>query len=193
MSRKYAWFGAISLIVIFLLAAGYFFAARTPVFYGAVIDPPKPIPEIIATDSRGHEFRLGTLRGKVVLLYFGYLNCPLECPLTMAHLKQTLDLLGPAAQDVQVVMVSTDPVRDTPQAMTAYLAGFNPSFLGITGAPSDLAEIYRKFGVVVLEGGETHSSFTYVIDPQGDLRLTFVPDSSPEDIAHDLRNLLTQD
>jgi len=158
-----------------------------------VIDPPKPIPEIRATDVRGQEFRLDILRGKVVLVYFGYLNCPLECPLTMAHLKQALDLLGPDARRVQVVMVSTDPVRDTPQAMTAYLAGYNPSFLGITGTPSDLVEIYRNFGVVVLEGGETHSSFTYVIDPQGDLRLTFVPDSSPGDIAHDLRNLLAQD
>ena len=110
----------------------------------------------------------------------------------MAHIKQALGTLGSDAQDVRVVMVSTDPVRDTPQAMSDFLSNFDPSFIGIPGNPDDLAKVYQDYGVVVLDGGETHSSYTYVIDRDGNLRLTFVPDSGPEDIASDLETLLAE-
>ena len=73
------------------------------------------------------------MRGKVVLLFFGFTNCVDECPLTMAHIKLALEMLGDGAQDVQVVLVSTDPVRDTPQVLQDFLGKFNPAFLGITG------------------------------------------------------------
>ena len=89
-------------------------------------------------------------------------------------------------------MISTDPLRDTPQAMRNFLGSFNSSFVGITGTPSVMEKIYQNYNIVVLEGGETHSSFTYVIDRTGTLRLTFVPDLTPEDIAHDLRILLAE-
>lgn len=193
MSRKFIWMGAASVALVSALAVGYFFVHRAPILYGAVIDPPMPIAEINTTDVRGNAFSMSGLRGKVTMLYFGYLNCPLECPLTMAHLMQALNMLGPSAQDVQVVMISTDPRRDTPEAMNDYLGRFNPSFLGITGDPAELAKIYQDYSIVVLEGGVTHSSFTYVIDKKGKLRLTFVPDSTPEDIAHDLRILLAEE
>lgn len=192
MPRKFIWIGSISIIFISALTIGYFSLLQKPVMYGEVFDPPIPAVEINTTDARGNAFRTNDLRGKVTMLYFGYLNCPLECPLTMAHLKQALDLLGSSARDVQVVMVSTDPQRDTPQAMNDFLGRFDPSFLGISGSPDELAEIYQDYKVVVLEGGETHSSFTYVIDRNGKLRLTFVPDSTPEDIAHDLKIILAE-
>jgi protein SCO1 len=128
----------------------------------------------------------------VILLYFGFVNCPDECPLTMAHIKQALDALGSQAQKVEVVMVSTDPMRDTPQALGNFLGAFNPAFIGIPGSPEELTGIYKNYGVQVLDGGETHSSYTYVIDQKGKLRLTFVPDTQPEDIVADLKILLSQ-
>jgi protein SCO1 len=193
MSRKSIWFGIVSILLIAALTAGYFLWLRKPVLYGAVFDPPIPAAEITATDMYGNTFRMSDQRGKVVMLYFGYVNCPLECPLTMAHLSQVLDLLGTDARDVSVVMISTDPQRDTPQALAEFLGKFDASFLGITGDAAELTNIYQAYHVVVLDGGETHSSFTYVIDRNGQLRLTFVPDSTPEDIAHDLKIIMAED
>jgi len=89
-------------------------------------------------------------------------------------------------------MVSTDPVRDTPQGMKEYLANFDPTFLGITGTQDKLKPIWDDYGVVVLDGGETHSSYTYVIDQNGNLRLTFDPEMMPDDIAADLESLLAK-
>jgi protein SCO1 len=192
MSRKTTWIGITSIISITVLAVGYSFLLKKPVLYGASFDPPRQAARINTTDIYGNVFRTDDLHGKVVLLYFGYVNCPLECPLTMAHLKQALGSLGKDAKNVRVVMISTDPVRDTPKAMSEFLGRFDPSFIGISADPDELAKIYRDYSVVVLEGGETHSSFTYVIDRNGQLRLTFVPDSKAEDIAHDLKIILAE-
>jgi protein SCO1/2 len=192
MNRKATWMGIAAVLLIALLTTGYALFLRQPSFYGAAFDSPRQAAEIQAVDMHGNAFRLNDSRGKIVLLYFGYVHCPLECPLTMAHLKQALVSLGAEAQSVQVVMISTDPVRDTPESMRAFLAHFDPSFIGISGSPDALVKIYRDYHIVVLEGGETHSSFTYVIDRAGRLRLTFVPDSTAEDIAHDLRILLAE-
>lgn len=192
MSRKSIWIGITSIVLIAILLDGYFFFLRKPVLYGAVFNPPIPAAEINATDMHGNAFRMSDQRGKVVMLYFGFVNCPHECPLTLAHLKQALGALGADARDITIVMISTDPQRDTPQAMLDYLGKFDDTFLGISGSAADLAKIYEAYQVVVLEGGETHSSFTYVIDRNGQLRLTFVPDSTPEDIAHDLKIILAE-
>lgn len=173
------------LILICLVMAGC-----SASFHGSAIKPASPAAEISMPDQNGNDFQLSALRGKVVLVFFGFLNCPYECPLTMAHLSQAVDMLGDRSQDVQVILVSTDPVRDTPQAMKDYLSKFNPSFLGITGTQDQLKTIWDAYGVVVLEGGETHSSYTYVIDQKGDLRLTFDPEMTSEDIAADLKILL---
>ena len=145
------------------------------------------------TDQNGNSFYLSEMRGRVVLVFFGFTNCVDECPLTMAHFKLALGMLGDGAKDVQVVMVSTDPVRDTPQALKGFLGKFDPSFLGIPGTVDQLTKIWNAYGVVVLDGGETHSSFTYVVDKAGNLKLTFDPESTPEDIASDLKILLAED
>lgn len=160
-------------------------------FNGAVVNPASPAAEISMPDQNGNIFQLSEQRGKVVLVFFGFLNCPDECPLTMANLSQAMNILGDASKEVQVVLVSTDPVRDTPKAMTAYLANFNPTFLGITGSMDQLKPIWNDYGVVVLDGGETHSSYTYVIDQKGDLRLTFDSEMTPDEMAADLKNLLS--
>ena len=191
MQRRSLVFGITAIVIVVVAVAG-FMILQKPAFHNEVISPPIPAAEINMVDDQGNPFRMSDMHGKVVLLYFGFVNCPDECPLTMAHIKQALGTLGTDAQDVRVVMVSTDPVRDTPQAMSDFLSNFDPSFIGIPGNPDDLAKVYQDYGVVVLDGGETHSSYTYVIDRDGNLRLTFVPDSGPEDIASDLETLLAE-
>lgn len=112
--------------------------------------------------------------------------------MTAAHLKLALETLGTDAQDVQVVLVSTDPVRDTPQMLKDFLGKFNPSFLGVTGTMDELTKTWDAYGIEVLFGGETHSSFTYVIDKAGNLRLKIDAETVPEDIASDLKILLAE-
>jgi protein SCO1/2 len=111
----------------------------------------------------------------------------------MAVLKLVRADLGSQAKDVQVLFISTDPARDTPQAVGAFLRRFDPTFAGVTGSQADLAKVWSAYGVTVLDGGETHSTFVYLIDPQGNLRLTYPSVSSPDDIVADLKLLIRKD
>lgn len=166
--------------------------APKPSFRSSVINPPLPAPEIKLTDQNGNLFQVSALRGKVILLFFGFSHCINECPLTMANIKAALAAVGDSSKDVTVAMVSTDPANDTAQSMKDFMGQFNPAFLGILGAPDQLAQAWKDYEVTVLDGGETHSSFTYVIDRKGNQRLTFSPDSTPDDIAHDVKILLAE-
>jgi len=189
MQRKTLMVG-VSIFVVLLALTAFLYLTSKPSFRGAVITPPWSAPEINLTDHNGSPFKMSDQRGKVVLLYFGYVNCPNECPLTMAHLKLALESIGERARNVQVIMVSTDPVRDTPQALKDFMEHFNPAFLGLTGTPAELQRTWKDYGVTVEQGGETHSLYLYVIDPAGNIRETFLPDSEPTDIAKDASLLL---
>ncbi len=179
-----------SLLLILIISVSC--SALKPAFKGQVVEKLAAAPEISMIDQNGNPFQLSAMRGKVVLVFFGFTNCVDECPLTMAHIKLALESLGSDAKDVQVVLVSTDPVRDTPQALQDYLGKFDPSYIGIPGTVDELTKIWNDYDVVVLDGGETHSSFTYVIDKQGNLQVTFNPESTHEDIASDLKILLAE-
>ena len=191
MNRRLSFLGA-GILVLLVTVAAIVYTMNKPSFKGAVITPPWPAPEIKLTNHNGQPFTMSNQRGKVVLLFFGYTNCPDECPLTMAHLKLVLESLGDQAKDVQVVMVSTDPARDTPQALKDFMAHFNPSFLGLTGPLGELQKAWRGYGVTVEGGGEIHSTFLYVIDPSGNIRETFLPDAEPKNIAADVKLLLKE-
>jgi len=166
--------------------------APRPSFHGAVIEPPMAAAEIQLTDFNGQAFRLSDLRGRLVLIYFGYTHCPDECPLAMANLNAALERLGDRAAQVQVVLITTDPRRDTPQALHEFLGRFNPNFLGLLGSSQELAKAWKDYGVTVMDDGETHSTFIYVVDRAGRLRLTFFHDTPPADIAADLLVLLKE-
>ncbi len=170
--------------------SGMMYFTRTPSLHGAVIDPPMAAADIHLQDFNGQPFALSSLHGKVVILYFGYTNCTTECPLTMANLKVAIQSLGASASNVRVVMISTDPARDTAQAMKTFLGAFDPGFIGLVGTADQLGPVWKAYGVTVEDGGETHSYFTYVIDPAGNFRETFLPDSSPADIASDVTMIL---
>ena len=190
MQRKTLWIG-VTIIAVLVVATAIVFLTQKHTLLGAVINAPAHAAEINLTDNNGKPFALSHMQGKVVLLYFGYTNCPDECPLTMAHIKQAFDILGDKSKDVQVVMVSTDPVRDTQQALKDFMAKFNPNFLGLTGTPEELQKAWKDYGVTVENEGETHSTFLYVIDQAGNIRETFQPDTQPDSIATDVSFLLT--
>ena len=189
MNRRLVIVGAGILVLLAAIAAVVSMTTK-PAFHGALISPSWPAPEIQLTDHNGQAFTMSSQRGKVVLLFFGYTNCPDQCPLTMAHIKLALESLGDRAKNVQVAMVSTDPVRDTPQALKDFMTHFDPLFLGVTGTPAELQKAWRDYGVAVEDGGETHSTYLYVIDPAGNVRETFLPDAEPNEIAADIALLL---
>ena len=110
----------------------------------------------------------------------------------MAKLKEVLSELKERSNNIVVIMVTTDPGRDSPEKLKNYLVNFNPRFLGLSGSVNDLEKVWKDYGVTVLDGGETHSDRVYVIDRQGRFRLTFPFEMSPADIAGDLRILLDE-
>jgi len=189
MQRKELLAGG-SILAVLILITGYLYISQNQSFHGTVISPPLPPAQIDLIDHNGNPFALAQENGKVVVIYFGYTNCQNECPLAMAHLKQVYELLGKKAADVQVLFISTDPVRDDPATLKSFLDHFESSFLGLTGTQVQLAKVWADYGVTVENGGETHSDRMYVLDRSGNFTLTFLADMPIEDMASDLRLLL---
>ncbi len=149
-------------------------------------------------DSTGQRRTLADFRGKILLVFFGYTQCPDVCPTAMAQAAQTMQLLGDRARDVRVIMVSVDPARDTPDILGAYVRAFDTSFIGLTGTPEQLDKTARSFkAFYAKEPGPTperyamnHSSAFYLMDREGEARALLGPSLTPEDMAHDIELLL---
>lgn len=150
------------------------------------------------TDQNGKPRTLADFRGKVVVMFFGYTQCPDVCPTTMADLSSVMKQLGPDAKRVQVLFVTLDPERDTPRVLAAYVPGFDPRFLGLYGSAQQTADVAREFKVFYqkVEGPTPtsytldHSAGSYVFDPTGHLRLFMRNAELPSAILHDLKLLL---
>ncbi len=149
------------------------------------------------TDHTGKPRRLEDFRGKAVVLFFGFTHCPDICPTTLADIAGAVKSLGPDAERVQVVMVSVDPERDTPEALAKYVTAFDPRFLGLRGDLAATKKAASEFKIYFekRKAGESytvdHSGQSYVIDPQGRLRLLVRHDRIGQDLAPDLRTLLS--
>jgi protein SCO1 len=147
-------------------------------------------------DHTGKPRRLEDWRGKAVVLVFGFTHCPDVCPTTLADIALALKELGPDAERVQVLMVSVDPERDTPQALAKYVSAFDPRFVALRGDLEATRKAAQEFKVYFekRKQGESytvdHSAQSYVIDPQGKLRLLVRHDRIAQDLAPDLRALL---
>ena len=98
------------------------------------------------TDQNGRSFHLSQLRGKVVLLFFGYTHCPDACPTTMAKLSRVSKLLGPDAGSVMILFASVDPDRDTPNILKSYLAYFHMNSIGLTGTKEEIDAVVKQYG-----------------------------------------------
>jgi protein SCO1/2 len=199
MDRKVIWVGFVSLTVVLVGILAAFIFARPPAFVGTVYDS-KVAPEIVLPMANGSEFRLSAQQGRVVLLFFGFTNCPDVCPTTLANLKQVTSQLGADAARVQVVFIAVDPARDTSDLMQAYADRFDPSFLGLSGSMVELGKVWNEYGVYRELGAKdangnyevTHSARVTVIDPRGNLRLSFNVGVRWQDILHDVKILLAE-
>ena|SRR4030042_2121391 len=191
MNKKFLYIAMGLLVVIVIAAIVYATLDSTnPSFHGSLISPPKPAANFTLTNQNQETTRLSDFLGKYILLFFGFTNCPDECPLTMGYLKQMYDKLGNQAEDVQVILITTDPDMDTPQVVGDFLNHFDPSFIGLTGKIDDLQSVWKNYGVSVMDNGETHSSFVYLLDPRGNLMATYPLLDTAEGITADLQNLL---
>lgn len=150
------------------------------------------------TDHHGRPRTLADFRGKVVVMFFGYTQCPDVCPTTLSELAEAMRRLGADAARVQVLFVTVDPERDSAELLGHYVPAFEPSFLGLRGDAEALARTAKEFKVVYQkQPGSTpatytmdHSAGAYVFDPQGRLRLYVSYGAGPDLFAHDIRELL---
>lgn len=141
------------------------------------------------------------LKGKTVLLFFGYASCPDICPTTMAQLTSVLQQLGDDARDVRILFVSVDPHRDTPDKLQAYVDAFNKQAIGVTGTEKQIADLARRYRVAYQiekprPGDDadlydvTHSRGVYIFDNEGKARLLASDTDSTDAIVNDLRQLI---
>jgi protein SCO1/2 len=190
MEKRFFWIGTGILVLVVLAAtAALIYKNANQTYHGSVINPPAPAAGFSLLNQSGGIIRLSDYRGKYVLLYFGYSHCPNECPVSMAVLAKVRSLLGAQAGQVQVLLVSTDPAGDTQQSMSDFLNRFDPTFVGAIGTLSELQPVWKDYGVTILDGGGTHSDYTYLIDPQGNIRLTYAYPPNPDEISADLKLL----
>jgi len=191
---RHGW--AIAALWLLLVQPSAGGAAST--FKAGTFDPPRPAPDFTLEGSDGHELRISSFRGKVVLLAFGYSSCNQVCPVTLATFAQARRKLGAAATGVQVVYVTVDPQRDLPERLKTFLGNFDTTFIGGTGTEAQLAAVRQQYGVtarkIPYEGSYTyaHSSFTYLIDRNGRIRGLMPYGHSPDDYANDLSILLKE-
>jgi protein SCO1/2 len=164
------------------------------VFSGSVIQSNDKAPRVDLQASNGETVRIADFEGEVVVLYFGYTFCPDVCPTTLSKLSKAMDLLGEKAEDVQVIMVSVDPERDTPETLAEYVEYFHPDFMGITGELSAVDRVATLYGVYYEkeEGSAAtgylvnHTATVMVIDREGYLKLVLPFEGTAEQIAADI-------
>jgi len=202
MDRRIFLVGLFSLLLLGVVAASVFLFSKPAGFRGTrYAEPYPPAPEIELTRDNGASFRLSEMRGNIVLLFFGYTSCPDICPTTMAELKQALETLDKNdAKQVQVLFVTVDPERDTPERVQEYVDHFNPDFMGLSGTESELAEVWKDYGVFreIMEGTSAagylvnHTARVTLIDRNGNLRLSYAFDTPVDSIVHDLKLLLKE-
>ncbi|HEX2830334.1 MAG TPA: SCO family protein [Burkholderiales bacterium] len=151
------------------------------------------------TDHNGQRRTLADFKGKVVVLFFGFTHCPDACPTTMAELAAVARELGSDADKFQVLFVTVDPERDTPDVLKQYVPAFYPTFLGMSGTPEDLSRTAKEFKVYYARqqqpGGSytmDHSAGTFVFDKQGRLRLFGQYGAGAKAILNDVKVLLKE-
>jgi protein SCO1/2 len=182
--------GAILLVVVYLLL--------TPTtLNGTQIDPPKEVSDFTLTSDTG-PVSLSDLRGKLVVMYFGYTFCPDVCPATLSKLNKALERLGKDADQVQVIMVTVDPERDTADKLGPYVRRFNPQFTGLSGTAEDIAKVAKEFGIFYEKKAVAtaakylvdHTASVLVLDRDGRISLIWPFEIEAAAMASDLRVLL---
>lgn len=192
--------GVGGLLVVGLLLAGWQILSGGYTFQGSLIDPPAPAADFTLTDQNGQAFQLSSQQGKVVLIFFGYTNCPDVCPITLTDFKRIKTELGDLAAEVRFVLITVDPERDTVERLGLYLPSYDPAFYGLTGTREQLEPVWKSYGVYQAqqESGSAvgylvdHAARIYAIDQQGNWRLTYPFEMDRGAVIEDVRQLLKE-
>lgn len=189
-----------ALAALLLLAAcsGSLFGA--PELNGTEYSEPRETPEFMLQNAEGATVSLDAYEGKVIPIYFGYTFCPDVCPVTMANLARAQEQVDEDGDAMQVLMITVDPQRDTPAVVQDYVSSFHPTFVGLSGSEEQIAAATEPFGVFyqATEGSEAtgylvdHTARIFVIDKSGALRVTYPYDAPVEELAADMRVLLSE-
>lgn len=169
----------------------------TPQYKGFVLQSPTRISNFTLTHAQtGQPLSLADLRGNPTLIYFGYTFCPDICPATLAEIKKAKTLLGDKAEQLQVVMITVDPERDTAETLTQYLTYFDNTFIGLTGTEQEILAATTPFGIFYDKHEGTpatgylvdHTASVMLIDADGYLRIMYPFGMTATDMANDLQH-----
>ena len=188
-----AWF-----LPALLIAASFLAGCAPEAFRATDITGAEFARALELTGHDGKPRRLADFQGKVVVVFFGFTHCPDVCPGTLAKLAAVAKQLGPDADRMQVLFVTVDPERDTPDLLARYVPAFDSRFIGLYGDAAATARTAKEFKVIYQkQPGKTaetytvdHSAGTFVFDREGRVRLFVRHDQSVEDLVHDIRLLL---
>jgi protein SCO1 len=187
-------------VLIGLIAVLGFGLSKPYSLRGAIFSPAQKAPDFFLRDVNQNSFRLSDQKNRLVLLFFGYTRCPDVCPQTMMAMKQIRASLGTQAKNVDFVFISVDPAYDTPAKVKAFVNNFDPNIIGLSGTEAELQPVWKAYGVYresthpednSPEQIEAHSAEAYLVDRQGRLRLAYSEGTAMNDMAQDIRFLLT--
>jgi len=195
--------GVAWLALLALLVSGLASCSRTPErphFVNVDITGADYARDFALTDHTGKPRTLADFKGKVVVLFFGYTQCPDVCPTTMTEMASAMQTLGPEADKVQVLFATIDPARDTPALLAQYVPAFDARFLGLHGDAAATDKAVKEFKVYVNKvtgkapGSYTfdHTAGTYIFDATGKVRLFVRHGQGPAPVVADIRTLLAR-
>jgi protein SCO1/2 len=189
----------LSIFALALLLAGCDkLADKPPSFRNTDLTGLDYAKDFALTDHNGKLRKLADFKGKVVVVFFGFTHCPDVCPTTLAEMAGMMKELGPQADDVQVLMVTVDPERDTQELLAQYVPAFDKRFLGLRGDAEATAKVAKEFKVFYAKvpgkepGSYTvdHTAASYVFDRNGKVRLFVRYGQGVEPLVHDIKQLL---
>ncbi len=196
MNRSFIY--VILAIIVLLVGAAIYEFTKPVTYFGSHIEPPKTMPNFTLQSAQG-PVTLSSFRGKYVIVFFGFTFCPDICPTTLATIKAALAQLNGQDSQVQVLFVSVDYKRDTPEKLSGYVNNFSPNFVGLVGNQAQTDAVTKDFGIFYKlnepdpETGAysvDHTSSILVLDRKGGLVLLWSYDQQPNEMASDLKILL---
>lgn len=202
---------AVAVAVAVVVGAAIAVAPKAPPrFHGTVYTEVAPAAEFALVNHEGRPVSLQSYRGKPVLLFFGYTQCPDVCPTTLTRLTQAIQRTGGRGEDIQVLLITLDPANDSPAVLKKYTGHFGPAVVGLTGDSAALAKARAGYGAYLAAapaqpsaaahgghaghaaapaGRTVHSSVVYGIDRRGNLQVVISDTATPEQVADDVRTL----
>lgn len=203
--------GLILSILLLLVIAGWglygfehYLSQNRDIYHGKIYE--RQAPPFTLISHNGNKIRLDQYRDKIVLIAWGYSNCPDICPLTLGMLSVVMEEMGDRAEDLQVLYITVDPERDTEEKLSAYVPYFNKNFIGLTGSQEEIDKLAEDYAVTIVKhppvyglGSDdtwdsylmTHTNTIFLVDKTGRLYLTYPHHShDAHGIANDIKKLL---